>query len=256
MCLRHSFSCLITALCLIVSAPVAAQEKTGVKDGFTLDPGTARIVLMRPVIRVGAQSTGGMFEPNADWTAQARENIERELGAVQRDLGNEVVRLEDGPAGTDPLVLQYSRLFGTVAQSVMEYQLFKGNRLPTKKRDKKTLNWGLGPGLGGIASLRDADYALFIWTHDAYGSTGRKLLQATAMLAAFIPITSGSHRGYAGLVDLRTGELVWLNADLSMGGDVRTPEGTQKRVRQLLEGFPGRPATEPEQGDQQQAGAR
>jgi hypothetical protein len=52
-------------------------------------------------------------------------------------------------------------------------------------------------------------------------------------------VKSGEHKGFAGLVDLRTGDLVWLNADLAMGGDVRTPEGAQKRVAQLLEDFPG-----------------
>jgi hypothetical protein len=52
-------------------------------------------------------------------------------------------------------------------------------------------------------------------------------------------VTSGVHKGYAGLIDVKTGELVWLNADYQMGGDVRTPEGAVKRVGQLLEGFPG-----------------
>ena len=50
---------------------------------------------------------------------------------------------------------------------------------------------------------------------------------------------SGEHVGYAGLVDLRTGDLLWLNADAAMGGDVREIDGSQKRVRQLLEEFPG-----------------
>ena len=255
---RHFFACIAAALCLALLAPNgAAQEKTGIKEGFSLKPGTARIILMRPSIRVGSESTGGMFEPNADWTAQARENIERELTAVQKSLGNEVVRIEDGPAGADPVIDQYSRLFGAVAHAVIEYQFFSGNRLPTKKRDKKALNWGMGPGLEKLASLQNADYALFIWTHDAYGSTGRKLFQAAAILAVGFLVTSGEHQGYAGLVDLRTGELVWLNADWSMGGDVRTPEGTRKRVRQLLEDFPGRPPAEPlEKTEEQQAGTQ
>jgi hypothetical protein len=51
-------------------------------------------------------------------------------------------------------------------------------------------------------------------------------------------VSSGVHAGYAGLVDLRTGDLVWLNADLKMGGDVREADGASKRVVQLLEDFP------------------
>ena len=54
---------------------------------------------------------------------------------------------------------------------------------------------------------------------------------------------SGEHVGYAGLVDLETGNIVWLNADEKMGGDVRTEDGMQKRVAQLLEDFPGLKST-------------
>lgn len=218
---------------------VSAQEKTGLKPGFVLQPGTVRIVLMRPTVRVGAQSTGGVFEPNADWTASARDLISKALKANQNDLGNVVVDYDEGLSGDGAVVTQYSNLFGTVADSVIEYQFFPGNRLPTKKR-KDSFEWGVGTGLARLKSLEGADYALFINTYDAYGSTGRKMLQIFGAMAG-VSVTSGVHWGHAGLVDLRTGELVWLNADRQMGGDVRTEEGAVKRVRQLLEGFPGRP---------------
>jgi hypothetical protein len=232
-------------LALLIAIPAAAQEKTGNKPGFTLKPGTVRIVLMRPTIKVGAQSTGGMFEPNADWTAQARENLGRALTEAQSSMGNQVVPYDEGETGEGAATSQYSYLFNAVADSVIEYQFFRGNRLPTKGR-KDDFNWDIGPGLASLKSLSGADYALFINTHDEYGSTGRKVLQIFALMGG-IPVTSGVHVGYAGLVDLKTGELVWLNADRQMGGDVRTPEGAQKRVRQLLEGFPGRTAPPSEQ---------
>jgi hypothetical protein len=130
-------------------------------------------------------------------------------------------------------------LFGALSESVIEYQFFVGNRLETKKR-KNTFEWSIGPELSGLKSLQGADYALFINTHDEYGSTGRKALQIFAAMGG-ISVKSGVHVGHAGLVDLRTGDLVWLNADRQMGGDVRTPDGAEKRVKQLLEGFPGRP---------------
>jgi hypothetical protein len=230
---------LVVAAIILCSVPVAAQEKTGSKPGFTLKPGTARIVLMRPTIHVGSQSTGGMFEPNADWTTQARENITHALNSFQSNLGNQVVVYDEGATGEGPLATQYGNLFGAVSESVIEYQFFVGNRLETKKR-KNTFEWGVGPELANLKSLQNADYALFINTNDQYGSTGRKALQIFAAMGG-ISVTSGVHIGHAGLVDLKTGELVWLNADRQMGGDVRTPEGAMKRVTQLLEGFPGKP---------------
>lgn len=231
---------LLAAFLFVCAAatPALAQEKTGSKPGFVLAPGSAKIVLMRPSIRAGAQSTGGMYEPNADWTQQARENIGRALAKAQGGLGNSVIDYAE-PTGADPAqIAEYQELFSTVAGSVIEYQFFKGNRLPTKKR-KDQFEWGLGADVGKLPGLEGADYALFITTEDHYGSTGRKILQIFAAIAR-ISVKSGEHKGYAGLVDLKTGELVWLNADLAMGGDVRDAEGAEKRVSQLLEGFPGR----------------
>lgn len=229
----------VFAASLCIANPLIAQEKTGSKEGFALKPGTVRIVLMRPIIDVGEQSTGGMFEPNADWTMQARENLAAALGRAQEKLGNVVVEYSDQATGDGPLVSQYAHLFNAVADSVIEYQFFPGNRLPTKKHSKG-FEWGIGDGLARLTSLNGADYALFITTHDEYGSTGRKALQIIGMLGG-VGVSSGVHQGYAGLVDLKSGELVWLNADRSMGGDVRTAEGAEKRVAQLLEGFPGKP---------------
>ncbi len=234
----------VMACAMLFGAMTAqAQEKTGMKPGFVLKPGSVRIVLIRPTIRVGAQSTGGLYEPNADWTRDARQFIEAALQTAQGNLGNVVIDYEEGTSGEGAVVSQYSNLFGTVADSVIEYQFFTGNRLPTKKRDN-SFEWGVGPGLAQLQSMHGADYALFINTYDAYGSTGRKALQVFGALAG-VGVTSGIHWGHAGLVDLKTGELVWLNADRQMGGDVRTADGAVKRVGQLLEGFPGQAQVKP-----------
>jgi hypothetical protein len=144
------------------------------------------------------------------------------------------------------LVDEYTNLFHAVSDAVITYQFFAGNRLPTKKRDNKAgvFDWTLGEGVRDLPGAQDADYALFIFNKDAYGSTGRKLLQVAALLGPGIAIKSGEHKGAAGLVDLKTGDLLWLNADFAMGGDVRDEEGAEKRVKQLLEDFPGSvPAT-------------
>lgn len=228
----------LLSVCLVSGA--AAQEKSAVRPGFTLKPGSARILLFRPKVTVGAQSTGGMFEPNADWTAQARDNLGAALKAAQSKLGNVVIDAAE-PVGADAQTLAaYQSLFSVVAQSVIEFQFFKGNRLPTKKRAGQ-FDWTLGPDMATLGKGSDCDYALFIVTEDQYGSTGRKVLQLFAAMAN-VPVVSGVHKGFAGLIDLKTGDLVWLNADLRMGGDVREVEGAQKRMAQLLEDFPGRPA--------------
>jgi hypothetical protein len=228
--------------CVLVSSPLSAQERSAVKQGFELAPNSGkRILVLRPSVRVGAQSTGGMFEPNADWTEKAKENIQTTLKDFQAKLGNATVVAPEAYGESAQIVEEHMALFASVSQAVIGYQFFVGNRLPTKKADNKNdvFDWSLGTGVSELPGAKDADYALFIYNKDAYGSTGRKILQVMALLGPGIAVQSGEHVGYAGLVDLKTGDLLWLNADAAMGGDVRELEGSQKRVSQLLEDFPG-----------------
>jgi hypothetical protein len=245
--IRSTRAALCAALllaCVWLSAPALAQgwaalaQKSAVKEGFRLpSDGSARILLLRPWIKVGAQSTGGMFEPNADWTSQAKENIGAALAAAQSKLGNKIFAAEEPVGVSAEKLAEYRALFSTVAEAVIVYQFFPGNRLQTKKR-KTAFEWTLGPGVKDIPGASDANYILFINTEDQYGSTGRKVFQLFAAMSG-VTVISGVHKGFAGLVDLKTGELVWLNADLQMGGDVRTQDGAQKRVAELLKDFPG-----------------
>lgn len=232
---------LALGMTLCATAPLAAQERSAVRQGFQLAPHSGkRILVFRPSVQVGAQSTGGMFEPNAEWTDRARDNIQHSLEKLQAALGNEVIVAPDA-AGDDARNLQeHMALFGAVSQAVIDYQFFPGNRLPTKKRDNKVavFDWSLGSGVSNLPGAAGADYGLFLYNRDAFGSTGRKMLQMVALLGG-VSVISGEHAGYAGLVDLRTGDLLWLNADRAMGGDVREIDGSEKRVAQLLEDFPG-----------------
>ena len=212
------------------------------KQGFSLAPNSKKTILIfRPSVSVGAQSTGGVFEPNAEWTERAKANIQSSLDELQAKLGNQVM-VAPVSYGEDSRNLQeHMALFAAVSRAVIEYQFFVGNRLPTKKQDNKAavFDWSLGDAVASLPGAKDADYGLFIYNKDAYGSTGRKLLQVIAILGAGISVQSGEHVGYAGLVDLKTGDLLWLNADAAMGGDVRDIDGSAKRVHQLLEDFPG-----------------
>jgi hypothetical protein len=225
-------------LALAPLAPAHAQfgggEATALREGFQLPPGQVRIAVFRPDVSVGAQTTGGMNEPRADWTETAKANLTAALTREQAARGTSLVMVPELEGEQNRLVADYTALFRTVAITAFQHKMFPGNRLPTKRKE---FDWTLGNEVARLKSL-GGDYGLFFYTYDSYGSTGRKVAQILGAVMGFGLIPSGVHVGYAGLVDLNTGDLVWLNADLQMGGDPRTPEGAQKRVRQLLEGFP------------------
>ena len=225
--------------CIATSA--MAQEKSAVKPGFAFSAEhPSRILVFRPEVRVGSQSAGGVVSPNAQWTAEARQNIGDALTAAKPSGAAEVIFMPDLDGDAAATLADYRSLFKAVASTVLQHRLFKGDRLPTKKTG---FEYSLGPAVSQLAAGRGGDYALFIFSNDAYGTTGRKLLQMTSWLAGaaggvVLSVTSGQHTGYAGLVDLKTGDLLWMNADGQMGGDVRNSDGAKKRVSELLKGFP------------------
>ena len=236
---------LIAAVLALAGAAAPAHAQFGgpkadaTRPGFVLPAGEVRILVFRPEISVGSQTTGGMNEPNAEWTRAARANLLAALEKAPALQGSRMVIAPEleGPQGV--LLNDYTALFKAVAFAAFNHKMFPGNRLPTKKGD---FEWTLGEGAAALKPL-GGDYGLFFYTYDSYGSTGRKVAQVVGLLLGAGLIPAGVHVGYAGLVDLSTGDLVWLNADTGIGGDPRTVEGADKRIAQLLEDFPNKSAS-------------
>jgi len=52
-------------------------------------------------------------------------------------------------------------------------------------------------------------------------------------------LTGGVQVGYASLVDLETGQVVWFNRLARAQGDLREPQPARESMDALLQGFPG-----------------
>ena len=72
----------LTAL-LAASAALSAcvQTRQFADVQFTPPSGNYKLLVLRPDVTVGSLTTGGMVEPRADWTDQARASIVAALRA-------------------------------------------------------------------------------------------------------------------------------------------------------------------------------
>jgi outer membrane protein assembly factor BamB len=125
-------------------------------------------------------------------------------------------------------------LHRAVAESVWVHHA-NGTQLPTKDGQ---LDWSLGAG--AVQALRErtgADYALFTWVRDSYASSERKAVMVGMLLLGSVTL-GGNQAGYASLVDLKTGRVVWFRDLDRMWGDLREPQPAAETVDALLEGFP------------------
>lgn len=235
---------LIPAAAMTLGGCVSTRQVADVQ--FAPPQGNYSLIVMRPDVQVGSVTTGGLVEPRADWTEQARANILRALAEQQAGRGGRTLIAEtrDAVKGVDPeMVADLERLHAAVGNSIVLHKYLFGNELPTKRRG---LDWTLGEDAVRLGRATGMDYALFLHAQDSIASSGRVALQVLGIAGCFIgfcapQIGGASQQAYASLVDLRTGDVVWFNV-LQTGsqlpgvafGDIRTPEGAAQMVERLL----------------------
>jgi hypothetical protein len=236
---------LALALTTSVALSGCVQSRQYADVQFTPPQGDYRLLVMRPDVTVNSLATGGMAEPRADWTEQARSNIINALRAEQADRGGRVLvmaRRTDLPSVDADEIADLERLHYAVGNSIALHK-YSGAALPTKRG--KGLEYTLGEDAVSLGRRSGYDYALFLYAQDNIASTGRVALQVLGVAGCFIgfcaPSGGSNQFAYASLVDLRTGEVVWFNV-LSTGsqlpgvkfGDIRTPEGAAQMVERLV----------------------
>src|SRR6476620_4806746 len=98
----------MTDVAVLLAASVASgacvQTKQYADMQFTPPQGDYKLLVLRPDVTVGSLTTGGMVEPRADWTDEARANIVAALRAQQATRGGKVQFIErrNELAGVDP----------------------------------------------------------------------------------------------------------------------------------------------------------
>jgi hypothetical protein len=237
------------ALILLSAGAVAlggcVQTKQVADLEFAPPQGDYSLIVMRPDVQVGLLTAGGLVEPRADWTEQARANLLRALAQQQSGRGGKTRILEtrEGfPGISADAVADLERLHNAVGSSIALHK-YMGATLPTKRR--QGLDWTLGEEAVKFGRATGMDYALFLHAQDSFASSGRAALQVLGLAGCLVgfcaPVSGGGQSAYASLVDLRTGEVVWFNVLQTSSqlpgiqfGDIRTPEGAAEMVERLL----------------------
>ncbi len=205
-------------------------------SAFQPPQGAYKLVVMRPDVSVGLLTAGGDIEQREDWSSAARTHILKSLASQQSIKGGTTTIAETRQStGAPPqLADELDRLHKTVGTSIKVHK-YGPLELPTKK-DK--FDWTLGETAVSFGKASGYDYALFLHIEDSFSSGGRMALQAVELLGCTVGVCIMSNGGqqiaFASLVDLKNGDVVWFNTLSSSVGDVRTPEGAEKLVANLL----------------------
>jgi hypothetical protein len=192
------------------------------------------VVIMPADVELFSISAGGVQEPRADWTEQAQKHLQQELLHQRSNLARQVSPLKSELQ--DPMA-ELNGLHGAVAQSIFLHHIQGISKLPTKNGE---LRWTLGEAVKDLRDQTQADYALFVWIRDSYASAERKAAMI-AMAFLGVGLTGGAQVGYASLVNLKDGQVVWFNALNRASGDLREAKAAEETVQVLLRNFPRAP---------------
>jgi hypothetical protein len=162
--------------------------------------------------------------------------LERSFAARGADLVvYDPAALEAGRAALHDRVLKLNEAVGASI-------FFLQDVLPTKRA---VFEWSVGDGARHLQQDFAADYALFVFLRDSHASAGlvgmNVLKSVVGLATGFVPpMTSGLQVGFAQLVELETGKVVWFNklTDSSADADLRTAPAAGEAVERLLEGCP------------------
>ena len=220
------------ALALALSGCASNQAIKQVEQLRTSQGGST-VLVMTPDVKYYLYTAGGVPKPHAEWTKAARENFRSALESYAADRGIKVVWASDSETREDDTEVAYQKLYSAVGQAVQIHH-FGGIGLPTKGG---RFDWSLGPGVQEIGRKHGADYALFSFYRDYQASGGRVAFAvAAALVGAAVPTTIET--GFASLVDLTTGDIVWFNKVTAGAGEFRDPKGAKTAVENLFSEMP------------------
>jgi hypothetical protein len=200
---------------------------------------SARVVLMPLDIELSELTAAGLKEPKADWTDAARINVTK---ALQAYLAKRELKLRRYRKPRDAKSIQrdtqLEKLQAVVGGTILVHHYDQTNRLPSKGGK---MDWTLGLTARQLGSQQQAEFALFVFLRDSYATAGRKAAVVASSIISIIgtPRVSGGERvGFASLVDLRDGKVVWFNVLYSDTGDMRQAAPAADVINNLMDGFP------------------
>lgn len=232
---RKPLSILFALALILVINGCATPNNVKKVDTLKGDISSTKILLMPMDVELSILTAAGLLELQAEWTSNAMGYMTRSLESSFSRANYDIAAHQISDA--DPLseFVQRQKLHEAVGLSVLTHHIGP-LKLPSKSGG--VFDWSLGSNARHLKETSSADYALFVFVRDSYSSGGRVALQiGMAILGGHVP--GGQQVGFASLVDLDTGDIVWFNHLWSGTGDLRNQEAADKTMAALLDNFPG-----------------
>jgi hypothetical protein len=202
------------------------------------NPSLPKKVVVLPVnIEVVEVTAGGVEEKVPDWSREASQSVFKALSAaISKQQGMKEVaapRFSGASAvNVDEHLALYKLVVNTASNIGWEHKI-------------RRFDYGIGPGLRAVADQTGADAAIMVYGRDYASTAGRKARAVVGNIPIINIFTGpapklGHSFIHVGVVDLRTGDLLWMNSDYREGStNLRDPEDAANMVNEIFDWYPG-----------------
>lgn len=196
-----------------------------------------KLVILPINIEVMEVTAGGVKEEVPEWSAKAGKNTYKAISAlIKKNAALKQVKLPRLSKKTSAAVSEHMALYNLVVNTASKTDL---------DHKVRRFDYGIGPGLAMLRKKTGADAAVMIYGRDHISTAGR-ITQSVLGHIPIINIFTGTQTSmgdsfiHVGIVDLRTGDLLWMNSEYRDDTtDLRDFEDAEDMVETTFEWYPG-----------------
>lgn len=202
---------------LLVLSACASQNRLGAAPDFTYAEAKPALLIMAPAADLALVELSGERRSNPEWSAIGAANLQTALADRLTRLGFDVAIEGDG--------------FETATERAM-------SKLQVFDQDLGASETGFDPYDWNLETPARPGYALFVSTEGDFASSGHLAADIVvgALLGGFPPPTKGYGETRAALVDLSSGDAVWVGRNPR--ANIRTESGAREVAHRLLKSLP------------------
>ena len=232
--MRTRLALILVAASVLATPALAAMS--AVNPALTQNPAARpkKVMLLPPQVFVYELSAGGVPTRMADWEATARDNLVAAANRLTHEAGFELLPAPALDPQLGDQLEAHMGLYERVAQSVFVYGRGDQDAWAHKQNE---FDYTLGPGLAFLREQTGADAALIVLGSDYISSGGRRAA-FIAGLALGVIMPLGQSFITAGIVDLTTGDVLWMSFDSSATMDSRTRTDVDALMHDLYATWP------------------
>lgn len=225
----------ITSAALAALLFAAAQASADAPAKPASSDGPLNILLLPVDFDVMQFTASGIVEPMPSETTAAEESLMSAATKVISSGGK--FRIVDMPALTPEetaALKEHLALYKLTSVTAAQMIQVGGPAWRTKITD---FDYSLGDGLKFLVDRSGANAAVVVAGGQVKSSGGR-VAMFILLAAAGVAIPLGGAQVYAGVIDLDSGRIAWMEQLGGTKGDVTDPAGADLTVRSVIGGYP------------------